>query len=331
MPRRQNVATPPASTASPHPPDAPAIKDLAGAQAVFDAWVASSTATGAVKPETIASYQKVWTPWLRFLAGRGRRWDEAGAGDFGEFLDSLGHSPYLRVMPSHVTQRRYWNVLGKIYGHAFRAGLIPHSPVVLANRPAQTEAAASVAIYPHYLEKLRELLPDLEGPMGLRDRALIAVLVDVGLTTQELIDLKPEGVSGSTVHSGYFLRVTGVRPPQNRVLQLGKTASRALKDWLDARDELTNPADRVFVSMRGHKALEPSDVLFVARWWLHAAAPAVDLPIVDHMGTNSLRNAVLIWWRDKVKLPLEEIAARAGLSETRALLRLPSATASTEA
>lgn len=331
--------------------------DQQGARAAFDAWVASLPSTRALAPRTITGYDQIWTPWLRFLAGRRKRWDEARADDFGAFLDSLqtprpaeprrsstapqggpaaakvsvrpkrpkdkATEPKLKKPASHVTLRRYWRVVGEIYSYAVRTGTLSANPVCTANRPSKGEAAASVAIYPYFLRRLRKRLPTGDDVLSKRDRALIAVLADVGLTTHELIDLEPEGVSTSTAHDGFVLSITGDRKAQDREVYLGADASRELAQWLDARDGLDNPVDRVFVSMRGKGKLAPTDVLNVVSTWLCDAAKRVQLPVVKHMGSNSLRTAVLIWWRDVDKLSTEELLARAGLAEAQALRRLP--------
>lgn len=331
--------------------------DQQGARAAFDAWIASLPSTRALSARTIAGYDQIWTPWLRFLAGRRKRWDEARADDFGAFLDRLqtsrapeprrssaalhgspaagtdavrtkrpnikGKEPKLKKPASHVTLSRYWRVVREIYGIAVVDGALDGNPACAANRPSKGEAAGSVAIYPYFLRRLRKQLPKGDDVMTVRDRALLAVLADVGLTTKELIDLQPGGVSRSTAHDGFVLSITGEREPQNREVYLGTDASRELAQWLDARGGLDNPVDHVFVSMRGKGKLAPTDVLNVVSTWLQDAAKRVQLPVVKHMGSNSLRTAVLIWWRDVDKLSTEELLARAGLAEAQALRRLP--------
>jgi site-specific recombinase XerC len=306
------------------------IEDREGAEAAFDAWVESIKPENGFKPRTVSGYKQIWTPWLRFLAGRRKRWDEASPDDVGVFLDNLGHSSKKRTAASHVTVRRYWSVIEKIYGHAVRDAKLKANPVSSATRPSKSEDTRSVGIFPKFLDQLRAHLPVGVDVITLRDRALLAVLLEVGPTTRELIDLRPNGVQRSTVHPGYELHLTGSRKPQNRKLDLGRTASDALHEWMAVRETLARRADRVFVSMRRNQPLKPADVLEIASTWLNETAPKIGLPVVDHMGANSLRTAVLIRWRDVDKLPTDELLRRAGLAETQALRRLPLAASEAE-
>lgn len=312
-----------ASERTPGPDEPAGREDYPGAQASFDGWIASLPPARALNPRTITGYKLIWTSWLRFLAGRRRQWHEATAEDFGTFIDTLAGASNWRQRASHVTANRYWRVIGEIYERALHDGELERNPACAANRPSRPEAEKSVAISPHFLAELRKRLPEGDDLKTLRDRAMLAVLADVGPTTRELIELAPADVLRSTVRDCYVVRFTGKREPQNRELYLSEAASLALHRWLQERNAIETPTDRVFVSMRGSRALEPTDVLKIVSTWLRATLPQVGLQVVDHMGSNCLRTAVLIWWRDKDKLPVDELLARAGLAEPQALRRLP--------
>ena len=321
LPNANLAAT--ASELTPGPDKPVGREDYSGAQASFDAWIASLPPARALKPRTIEGYNQIWMSWLRFLASRRRQWHEATEEDFGAFIDTLAGASKRRQRASHVTANRYWRVIGEIYEHALHDGELERNPVCASNRPSKPEAEKSVAISPHFLTELRKRLPEGDDLKTIRDRAMLAVLADVGPTTRELIELAPAGVLRSTVRDCYVVRFTGEREPQNRELYLSEDASLALHRWLQERNSIKTPTDRVFVSMRGSRALEPTDVLNIASTWLRATLPQVGLKVVDHMGSNCLRTAVLIWWRDKDKLPVDELLARAGLAEPQALRRLP--------
>jgi site-specific recombinase XerD len=112
---------------------------------------------------------------------------------------------------------------------------LPHAP-----RPAETDAL------------LAELAED--GPLGLRNRALLELVYSAGLRAQEAVDLTLADVDfeQETVH------VRG-KGGKERVVPLGEEAAYRLRGYLEqGRPELARGAlDALFLSARG-KPLETS-------------------------------------------------------------------------
>ena len=112
---------------------------------------------------------------------------------------------------------------------------LPHAP-----KPAETDA----------------LLADLEqdGPLGIRNRALLELVYSAGLRAQEAVDLTLADVD----FEQEIVHVRG-KGGKERVVPLGEEAAYRLRLYLeDARPELARGAiDTLFLSTRG-KPLETS-------------------------------------------------------------------------
>ena len=97
--------------------------------------------------------------------------------------------------------------------------------------------------------------PEGEGPLAVRDRAMLELLYGAGLRVSELISLKIGDVS---LDAG-LVRATG-KGQKTRVVPVGELALEALRAWLaGARAELLDRATR-----RGLKRLPP-DLFISAR------------------------------------------------------------------
>jgi integrase/recombinase XerC len=105
---------------------------------------------------------------------------------------------------------------------------------------------------PHFLgeDDVARLLqaPPLDGPLGLRDRAILEVLYSAGLRVSELtgLDVGDLGLDDGTA----LVRGKGKR---ERLALLGSAAVRAVRDWLVGRDAVARPKgrDAVFLNKNG--------------------------------------------------------------------------------
>jgi integrase/recombinase XerC len=94
-----------------------------------------------------------------------------------------------------------------------------------------------------------------EGPIGLRDAAVLELLYAAGLRVSELCGLDREGVD----LSGRTVTVMGKGGKQRRV-PVHDECVAALRGWLDeGREAMSGPPEAVFVNRRGAR-LGPRDV-----------------------------------------------------------------------
>ena len=124
--------------------------------------------------------------------------------------------------------------------------------------------------------------PDLEEPLGLRDRAMLEVLYACGLRVTELVSLTLEQLN---LRQG-VVRVFG-KGSKERLVPLGEEALHWLERYLrEGRMELLagRPSDALFPSRRGEQMTRQT---FWHRIKLHARVAGID----KHLSPHTLRHA----------------------------------------
>jgi integrase/recombinase XerD len=145
------------------------------------------------------------------------------------------------------TANRRLATLRRFYRWALREGMIAADPTL------RLSGAKAPPRFPQALSEtqVESLLgaPDTDGPLGLRDRAMLELLYATGLRVSELVSLKVAEVS---LADG-LVRVTG-KGQKERVVPIGEEA----RIWLEryatrARAQLLGgrSADALFVTRRG--------------------------------------------------------------------------------
>lgn len=105
---------------------------------------------------------------------------------------------------------------------------------------------------PHFFteEEIRQLLslPDPNGKLGLRNRAILELVYSCGLRISELANLR---LSDLDLSRG-LVRVTG-KGDKQRLIPVGSAAVRAIRDYLPSREILSTSqsSDRVFLTKSG--------------------------------------------------------------------------------
>jgi integrase/recombinase XerD len=119
--------------------------------------------------------------------------------------------------------------------------------------------------------------PDIESPLGLRDRAMLELLYACGLRVSELVSLKTFYVS----LNDHALRVTG-KGSKERVVPFGEVAAQWITRYLEnSRPAILNSqqSDDLFVTTRG------SAMTREAFWHIikkHALAANITAPLSPH-------------------------------------------------
>jgi len=119
--------------------------------------------------------------------------------------------------------------------------------------------------------------PDVDKPLGLRDRAMLELLYACGLRVSELVTLK-------TVQVGLAegcLRVTG-KGSKERLVPFGEEAHRWLKDYLAAGRAVIlagQSSDALFVTSRGGAMTRQ---MFWKLIKAHALKAGIDAPLSPH-------------------------------------------------
>lgn len=121
--------------------------------------------------------------------------------------------------------------------------------------------------------------PDKGSPLGLRDRALLETVYGAGLRRSEAVGLDMKDVEDGENQA--LLRIRRSKGSKERIVPLGRTGWKALKDYLErGRPGLVHPRtgkadpDAVFLNARGGRLSDRSVAKIVERYRPYAGAPA---------------------------------------------------------
>lgn len=146
-----------------------------------------------------------------------------------------------------TSQARYLSTLRRFYRWQLGRGRIVADPTLKLANPSRPSRLPKVMS-----EKQVEALldaPDLDTPLGLRDRAMLETIYATGLRVSELVNLKLHEVS---LADG-VLRALG-KGSKERLVPLGQLAIEWIKRYLnEARPDILNGqhSDDLFVTARG--------------------------------------------------------------------------------
>lgn len=174
---------------------------------------------------------------------------------------------------------RLLSCLRNFYGFCKVEGLINEDPTVLLILPKQSRAV------PQTLTEIEvdALLaaPNVDEPLGLRDRTMLEVLYACGLRVSELVALKAEQIS---IEHG-VVRIAGRR--HTRLIPLGEVAI----DWLlrylaEGRDALLDGrvCEALFPSLRGEQMTRQT-------FWHRIKLYARQTGIQQSLSPHTLRHA----------------------------------------
>lgn len=291
---------------------------------VFESWARQES----VGEEAVRVYRSMWATWLRYLARPevDTPWYKARSADIDGVLETLPRRRGGPHLASHVSRRRYWAVLSRIYEHAKSSGWCRSNPTHTASEVPRTEECAAVVLPPAYLERLRAMAvatPEDGAWIALRDRAMLAVLLDGALTTGELVALGVQQVLAYAPMGIKVLRIDGDRPAQRRDVPLEGWSSAVLQSWLAERSKLMGAlagGGALFVSRKGWAPLRPHTVHQVLQGFVIELEREFGTTI-EHRGANLVRSSVVARWLN-LGMRESDVLARAGLENGAALRRL---------
>lgn len=130
------------------------------------------------------------------------------------------------------TQGRHLSALRGLFRYACLMGRMQSNPAESVPTP-KVEKTLPRHLRPGEIEALLEAPAGREGPLGLRDRALLELLYASGLRVGELVALNWRDIDlGARV-----LRVVG-KGDRERMTPFGGPAEQALRQWLDAWEDV---------------------------------------------------------------------------------------------
>jgi integrase/recombinase XerD len=225
---------------------------------------------------TLAAYRRDLGLLADWLAAQ----DEGRTLDQARELDLLGYASARHAGSKSSSANRRLSVFKRYYRWALRERRLSEDPtlrLVNARQPLRMPKTLSQA----QVEALL-MAPDVEAPLGLRDRAMLELMYASGLRVSELVELK-------SVHVGFkeaVLRITG-KGAKERLVPFGEEAHSWLMRYLqEARSVLLagRRSDALFVTVQG-------EAMSRQMFWKLVKKYAVLAGITAPLSPHTLRHA----------------------------------------
>jgi integrase len=231
----------------------------------FGFWAKSLLSANELNAKSVAKYETLWKAWRGWLMALGHDWSSATPELIERFFlgpapGQGGRRPALdATRMSGYTRQRYWRLLRGVYASAVKSGVLARSPVLDVPEKARPIVGLrdrqSQVLEPGVLARLRDpvmikasvVVTTAFDWWHVRDRAMLALLVDTGITTSELIRLRGmdlRRVNGQALLaegenvSGLLLLVMETPESPQRVLAVSALYAGLLLDWLRQRQGL---------------------------------------------------------------------------------------------
>jgi integrase/recombinase XerD len=247
----------------------------------LEAWLDHLRVERGLAANTLAAYERDLRALLAFAEGRGASLLELGQSDLAEFVGALRE----RGLGPRSQARHLFSARG-FYRFALREGLGARDPTENL-RPPKAFQALPRCLTPAQVEALLAA-PDVTGPVGLRDRAILEVMYATGLRASELTGLT---VAGVDMELG-VVRVLG-KGRKERLVPLGREARRWVRRYAsEAREAFAGGRESplLFLSRRGGR-LSPMGLWGLVR--RHAVTARVEGVLTPHVLRHSFASHLL--------------------------------------
>jgi integrase len=290
-----------------------------------------------ISEEDADSYRYLWSTWKRFLEGERVKdhappvhWASVTAPFVVNFLQSGIVSRKTGEHVSAITKRRYWRVLVRIYDHAVDKGVIPANPVsaVTDQDKPPIENPLGAILSPRVWDRCFQMLdepidPDVaQREIAVRNRALLRVLFELGLTPAELRGLLVNAFVDKVGQLDASIKVDGESYTRVRELLISERTRLGLVEWLRVKAfSPMHAASEVLFSGKTGKVLTDEQLLNLVRAFLLKACVSVGEAPPLRLGPQIVRNTLLVrLLRDGIHQ--DEVVLRAGLKNAKGLLHL---------
>jgi integrase/recombinase XerC len=162
-------------------------------------------------------------------------------------VDHLTIRAYLahlaRKKLSRSSTARHLSALRTFFKYLMREGVIPANPARSVATPKREKHLPAVMQPPEVALLLEQ--PDLQDPLGIRDRAFLELMYASGLRISELVGIDVDDLE----LRARLVKVHG-KGSKERIVPFGSKAEEALRKWLEIRR--SDPEEQaVFVNYRG--------------------------------------------------------------------------------
>ncbi len=230
---------------------------------------------------SLDSYRFDLSGFALYLRGSGQALAEAQRADVLEYLGRR-----TRLGFSAPSNARLLSCLRGFFGDLLRRGMRRDDPTDRVDNPRQGRRFPKT-ISESEVEALLQA-PDLDQPLGLRDRAMLELMYATGLRVSELVGLRSDQLN---MRQG-VLAAFG-KGSKERLVPIGEEALVWMRRYLDqARPELLGQrmCDELFVTRRGSGMTRQAFWYLVKRYALQAG---IDTSISPHALRHSFATHLL--------------------------------------
>ena len=251
-----------------------AVKSDVPPQDLVDVFIDAVWLEDGLSGNTLAAYRRDLGAYGQWLAGRGQAIEASTEADLNAYFAARHAS----TRASSANRRL--SVFKRFFRWALREGRVGSDPtlsLLTARQPVRLPKALSEA-------QVDELLaaPDLNTPLGLRDKAMLELIYASGLRVSELVGLKTFQVGSNEG----VLRIMG-KGSKERLVPFGAVAREHLQAYLaGARSRILagQQTEALFVTARGRGM---SRVMF----WMLVKKYALQAGITVPLSPHTLRHA----------------------------------------
>ncbi|WP_454048797.1 site-specific tyrosine recombinase XerD [Cellulomonas sp. Marseille-Q8402] len=264
--------------------DAPVAPALRSA---LEGYLAHLTVERGLSPNTLAAYRRDLTRYVEHLTSAGR----TGVADVTEadvegFLVAVRTGSDGRAVLSASSAKRAVVAVRGWHRFCVLEGLSAADPA-RAVRPPQQSQVLPKAISTHDVERLLDAASLGDGPVPLRDRALLELVYSTGARISEAVGLDVDDLDLTPGRAAVRLFGKGSK---ERVVPVGAYAVEAVEAYLVRARPALAAAGRggsaVFLNTRGARMSRQS-----AWAVLRTAAERAGLPGADHVSPHTLRHS----------------------------------------
>ena len=243
----------------------------------FLAWLADQRVVGdrQFRDSSRETYAAMFSWWLSSLKAKGLNLLEATGTDATEFFAASEFKP--------VSRRRYLQLLDRVYRYLLEIGWPGKNPLLVELRKERVlEIALPPGLDESGLAQLIQVLTDIPGWKGGRDRCAAALLIGAGLRASEFVTLRSSDVSE---HFTIELKAHSIHREHTTLILPDGPWRAWYQAWRLQRQDLGIPGDVLCPATRKGVPYSPSGLFRRVSAWLS--------PLGDQLpqtGPNLLRN-----------------------------------------
>lgn len=206
-----------------------------------------------VSVNTVEAYRDDLESFLRFLSNdyytQSREDVELRRVDHLAIRSYLAHLSRRKL--SRSSTARHLSALRSFFKFLMREGLVDQNPARTVATPKKEKTLPTVMQVPEVALLLEQ--PDVETPLGIRDRAFLELMYASGLRISELVGIDMDDIE----LRARLVKVRG-KGAKERIVPFGTKAADAVQAWIPHRGELVDEEQALFVNYRGERITQRS-------------------------------------------------------------------------